>query len=171
VAPVPRRLVIVPLLLVTLASCAGGDSLLGVAPKDEPLPRLVGETLDGDRLRASAYADGDALVIYVWATWCAPCRREQPQLIDLSERYEARGVRFLGINYQNDRDSAEAWVSEFDVPYPNLYDPAGETAIDLGYPFLPGTYVVDPDGTIRWVVIGETDAEELSGLIEDVLAA
>ena len=68
-------------------------------------------------------------------------------------------------------DLREAIVSEFDVPYPSLYDPAGETAVDLGYPYLPGTYVVDPDGTIRWVVIGETDAQELSGLIDDVLAA
>lgn len=167
----PRRLVAVPLLLVTLASCAGGDSALGVAPKDEPLPRLAGETLDGDRLRAGAYANGDALVIYVWATWCAPCRREQPQLVDLSERYADRGVRFLGINYWNDRDAANAWVSEFDVPYPSLYDPSGETAVDLGYPGLPHTYVVDADGTIRWVVFGETDARELSGLIDDVLAA
>lgn len=156
---------------MTLASCAGADQLTGVARQDRPLPRLAGETLDGDRLRAGAYANGEALVIYVWATWCAPCRREQPQLVDLSERYEDRGVRFLGINYVNDRDAAKAWVSEFDVPYPSLYDPAGETAVDLGYPYLPGTYVVDPDGTIRWVVIGETDAQELSGLIDDVLEA
>jgi cytochrome c biogenesis protein CcmG, thiol:disulfide interchange protein DsbE len=159
------------MLLVTLASCAGGDSTFGVSAQDEPLPRLVGETLDGERLRARAYADGSILVINVWADWCAPCRREQPQLVDLSERYADRGVRFLGINYNDDHDAANAWVSECDVPYPSLYDPAGETAVDLGYPGLPGTYVVEADGTIRWVVYGETDAQELSGLIDDVLAA
>jgi DsbE subfamily thiol:disulfide oxidoreductase len=109
-------------------------------------------------------------VINVWADWCDPCRREQPLLVDLAERYEDEGVRFLGINYQDDRDAARAWVKQFDVPYPSLFDPSGRTAADLGYPALPDTYVVERDGTIRWVVFGETNDEQLSRLIEDVLA-
>jgi DsbE subfamily thiol:disulfide oxidoreductase len=108
-------------------------------------------------------------VINVWADWCAPCRREQPQLVELAARYREDGVRFLGINYQDDRDAARAWVREFEVPYPSLFDPAGRSAADLGFPALPDTYVVDPGGTIRWVVYGETDEQELAGLIDDVL--
>jgi cytochrome c biogenesis protein CcmG/thiol:disulfide interchange protein DsbE len=141
-----------------------------VAEQDQPLPRLAGETLDGAHLDAASYADGDVLVINVWADWCAPCRREQPQLVRLAERLEGRGVRFLGINYQDDRDAAKAWVREFGVPYPSLFDPSGRSAVDLGFPALPDTYVVDPGGTIRWVVYGETDERELAGLIDDVLA-
>lgn len=153
-----------------LTACAGGDSVAGVAEQDRPLPRLVGETLEGDPLHAGRYADGDVLVINVWADWCRPCRREQPQLVRLAERYADRGVRFLGINYNDDHDAARGWVQEFDVPYPSLFDPAGRSAADLGYPFLPDTYVVDRDGRIRWVVFGETDERELAGLIDDVLA-
>lgn len=156
--------------LAVLASCQGDDSGLGVAQVDRPLPRLAGKTVEGDRLDASSYADGDVLVINVWADWCAPCRREQPQLVRLADRYEGDGVRFLGINYQDDRDAARAWISEYDVPYPSLFDPFGRSAPDLGFPALPGTYVVGPGGTIRWVVYGETDERELGGLIENVLA-
>ncbi|HEX5938719.1 MAG TPA: TlpA disulfide reductase family protein [Actinomycetota bacterium] len=168
----PRRLVVVIVAFVVagLAACSGGDSIAGVAAQDRPLPRLTGETLNGDRLHVHRYADGDILVINVWASTCGPCRREQPQLAGLAERYEDRGVRFLGINYFDDRDAARAWEKEFEVPYPSLYDPAGRSAVDLGYPFLPDTYVVDRDGTIRWVVFGETDERELAGLIDDVLA-
>jgi hypothetical protein len=50
------------------------------------------------------------------------------------------------------------------------FDPSGRTAAELGYPALPDTYVVDGEGTIRWVVYGETDERELAGLIDDVLA-
>jgi cytochrome c biogenesis protein CcmG/thiol:disulfide interchange protein DsbE len=157
-------------LLVTLGSCSADRSVFGVAEQDQPLPRLAGETLDGAHLDAASYADGDVLVINVWADWCAPCRREQPQLVRLAERLEGRGVRFLGINYQDDRDAAKAWVREFGVPYPSLFDPSGRSAVDLGFPALPDTYVVDPGGTIRWVVYGETDERELAGLIDDVLA-
>jgi DsbE subfamily thiol:disulfide oxidoreductase len=164
-----RRLLVPCILLVALASC-GRDSVLGVSADDRALPALTGETLEGAAFDAAAYADGSVLVINVWADWCAPCRREQPMLVELADRYEDDGVRFLGINYQDDRDAARAWVEEFDVPYPSLFDPVGRTASDLGYPGLPDTYVVDRDGTIRWVVFGETDREELAGLIDDVLA-
>ena len=144
--------------------------MIGVAEQDAPLPRLAGETVDGDHLDVASYADGSVLVINVWADWCAPCRREQPQLVRLADRYEDEGVRFLGINYQDDRDAARAWIEEFGVPYPSLFDPSGRSAADLGFPALPDTYVVDRAGTIRWVVYGETDERELAGLIDDVLA-
>jgi DsbE subfamily thiol:disulfide oxidoreductase len=161
---------ILVLLLVCLSSCQDGDGVLGVAERNEPLPTLRFETVDGDHLDAASYADGDVLVINVWADWCKPCRAEQPMLVDLADRYDGEGVRFLGINYWNDRDAARAWVREFGVPYPSLYDPSGRTAADLGYPALPDTFVVDPGGTIRWVVFGETDGRELRGLIDHVLA-
>ena len=157
-------------LLALFGSCTGDDSVIGVAEQDAPLPRLAGETVDGDHLDAASYADGSVLVINVWADWCAPCRREQPQLVRLADRYEDEGVRFLGINYQDDRDAARAWIEEFGVPYPSLFDPSGRSAADLGFPALPDTYVVDRGGTIRWVVYGETDERELAGLIDDVLA-
>lgn len=158
------------MLLALLGSCTGDDSVIGVAEQDAPLPRLAGETVDGDHLDAASYANGGVLVINVWADWCAPCRREQPQLVRLADRFEDDGVRFLGINYQDDRDAAKAWIEEFGVPYPSLFDPSGRSALDLGFPALPDTYVVDRGGTIRWVVYGETDERELAGLIEDVLA-
>lgn len=91
-------------------------------------------------------------------------------LVELARRYEDDGVRFLGIDYQDDLNAAKAWTKEFGVPYPSLYDPSGRTAADLGYPALPDTYVVDRQGTIRWVVFGETYEKELAGLIDDVLA-
>ncbi len=144
--------------------------MFGVAEQDAPLPRLAGETVDGAHLDAGSYAEGSVLVINVWADWCAPCRREQPQLVRLADRYEDDDVRFLGINYQDDRDAAKAWIEEFGVPYPSLFDPSGRSAVDLGFPALPDTYVVDRSGTIRWVVYGETDERELAGLIDDVLA-
>jgi cytochrome c biogenesis protein CcmG/thiol:disulfide interchange protein DsbE len=172
VAAVPRPTapIVLVALLAMLGSCTADDSVLGVAELDAPLPRLAGETVDGDHLDARSYADGSVLVINVWADWCAPCRREQPKLVRLADRYEDDGVRFLGINYQDDRDAAAAWIEEFGVPYPSLFDPSGRSAADLGFPALPDTYVVDRAGTIRWVVYGETDERELAGLIDDVLA-
>jgi thiol-disulfide isomerase/thioredoxin len=167
------RLLVLPVFATVLAATActsGDDSIFGVAEMDRPLPRLVGETLDGARLDAAAHAGGEVLVINVWASDCAPCRTEQPELVELADRYADDGVRFLGINYDDDLDAARAWVVEFDVPYPSLFDPSGRTAAQLAYPALPDTYVVDRQGTIRWAVFGATDGPQLAGLIDDVLA-
>ena len=171
-ARVLRRVALPSLLvlLVALTACTGDDSVLGAAEQDRPLPALNGETLEGDQLDVAGYADGDVLVINVWADWCTPCRAEQPSLVRLADRYEGDGVRFLGINYQDDRDAARAWIQEFQVPYPSLFDPAGRSAADLGFPALPDTYVVDRDGTIRWVIYGAFDERELTRMIDDVLA-
>jgi DsbE subfamily thiol:disulfide oxidoreductase len=172
VARVLRRVALPSLvfLLAALTACSGDDSVLGAAEQDRPLPSLTGETIEGDHLDAATYADGDVLVINVWANWCTPCRVEQPSLVRLTARYEGNGVRFLGINYQDDRDAAKAWIREFEVPYPSLFDPAGRSAADLGFPALPDTYVIDRHGTIRWVVYGAFDERELTRMIDDVLA-
>jgi DsbE subfamily thiol:disulfide oxidoreductase len=141
----------------------------GVAELDEPFPGLEGEAVTGPPVD-TASTDWSVLVVNVWATWCEPCRREQPALLRVRSDYAARGVEFVGVNYRDDRAAAERWIERFAVPYPSLYDPQGRTASTLGFPFLPDTYLVDASGAMRYVVYGETSRQELSGLIDELLA-
>lgn len=136
---------------------------------DEPLPVLEGKTLEGEQISTRDFI-GRVLVLNVWASWCGPCTAEQPALARLANRYEARGVSFLGINHLNDKTEAMAWARNYDVPYPSLYDPAGAFADDLGYPYLPDTFVVDAAGNLRVKIFGETNEQELGQLIDEVLA-
>jgi len=141
----------------------------GVAELEEPFPGLEGEAVVGPPVDTGSM-DWSVLVVNVWATWCEPCRREQPALLRVQGDYRALGVEFVGVNYNDDRAAAGRWIQSFTVPYPSLYDPDGRTASSLGFPFLPDTYLVDADGTMRFVVYGETSAQELSGLIDELLA-
>lgn len=142
----------------------------GVERRDDPLPELSGPALDGSALSTADFR-GQILVVNVWATWCGPCRREQPALQRLFEEYADRGVRFLGINFQDDEAKARRWVERFDVGYPSLQDPSGGFADDLGFFGLPDTYIVDAGGTIRFAIFGETSRSEVSGLLDELLAA
>ena len=142
----------------------------GVATLDEPFPGLEGEAVVGPPIDTGSM-EWSVLVVNVWATWCGPCRREQPALLQVQAEYEDRGVAFVGVDYNDDRAKAERWIEDFGVPYQSLFDPDGRTASTLGFPFLPDTYLVDASGTMRYVVYGETGAEELSGLIDVLLAA
>jgi thiol-disulfide isomerase/thioredoxin len=143
----------------------------GPVAMNTPLPSIVGTTLDGSTLDSASFR-GRPTVINAWATWCAPCQQEQPALVSLAKRYGSR-VRFVGIDFNDDEAAARRWVStQYHVPYPSYSDPSGRTAHLLKYPLgLPDTFVVDADGVIRWAIYGRTDAEELGGVIDQVLAA
>jgi cytochrome c biogenesis protein CcmG/thiol:disulfide interchange protein DsbE len=140
----------------------------GVAEVEMPLPPLQGDGVTGGSVSIQDLG-GTVTVVNVWATWCDPCRREQPALRALAERYADRGVSFVGIDYRDDIHKARDWIDSYDVPYPSLSDPQGRTAASLSFPFLPDTYVIDSTGTVRFVAYGETDEAELGGLIDQVL--
>jgi thiol-disulfide isomerase/thioredoxin len=156
--------------LLTVACTGGGDPDEG-KEVSIPFPGLHGESVvDGSELSSEQFA-GDVLVINAWATWCTPCRQEQPALLRVLERYEDRGVSFLGIDHLDDRASATRWIREdFDVPYPSLFDPAGEFAAMLGYPGLPATFVVDRSDTIRFRRFGPITERMLTEMLDRVLA-
>ena len=139
-------------------------------PVDEPLPVLQGEDLAGQSVSSQDFL-GHVLVINAWATWCEPCASEQPGLVAAAKRYEADGVRFLGINHMDQTAAAKEWVRTYRVPYPSLADPSGKFAGSLDYFGLPDTYVVDSQGTIRYVGgPGAVSQEQLSSAIDAVLA-
>jgi thiol-disulfide isomerase/thioredoxin len=141
----------------------------GIAVLEAPFPGLRGPAVVGSDVD-TASMDWSVLVVNVWANWCAPCRREQPALLQVQAAYAAEGVEFLGVNYRDDRAAAERWIEDFGVTYPSLYDPDGRTAASLEFPFLPDTYLVDASGSMRYAIYGETNAEELSGLIDELLS-
>jgi cytochrome c biogenesis protein CcmG/thiol:disulfide interchange protein DsbE len=152
-----------------VAARDGGDD--GIVEVSEPLPRLSGDSVvDGAALSSDRFA-GDVLVINAWATWCGPCRQEQPALIRVFDRYRDRGVSFLGIDHLDDRASATSWIEEFAVPYPSLFDPSGEFAATLGYPGLPATFVVDAEGIIRVRRFGPITEGMLTEMLERVIAS
>jgi DsbE subfamily thiol:disulfide oxidoreductase len=156
---------------VPLIACTVGTNVSGtvVTSVDLPLPTLSGKGVQGSTVSSQTFA-GKVLVVNAWAHWCGPCHEEQPALVQLADRFRKRGVAFLGINHQDDRNQATAWIEQYHVPYPSIWDPSGRMAAELGYVGLPDTYVVDRTGMIRYIVTGPTNAEQLTGLIDDVLA-
>jgi DsbE subfamily thiol:disulfide oxidoreductase len=131
---------------------------------------LHGDTVQGDTAD-TAQMLGSVLVVNVWATWCGPCEREQPALESVAKAYAPKGVRFLGLNERDNLDAAKTWIARHGVTYPSISDPSGAFADDLGFLGYPDTYVVDRSGTIRFIIAGATDVQELSDAIDRVLAA
>ncbi len=91
-----------------------------------------------------AVADQVTLVNY-WASWCAPCRVEHPQLMALQDE----GLTILGINYKDDPAKALRFLEDLGDPYAAVgADPDGRTAIDWGVYGVPETFVIDKNGNV-----------------------
>jgi cytochrome c biogenesis protein CcmG/thiol:disulfide interchange protein DsbE len=112
---------------------------------------------------------GNVVVVNFWASWCGPCREEAPDLEATSRAYRSRGVRFLGVDERDDEAAALAFVREFDITYPSVFDPSGALADDYALLGLPTTVVVDRNGQIVYRFTGYLDAPVLRSALDDVL--
>ncbi len=134
-----------------------------------PMPRVEGSGLQGEAVRPSTYRD-EVAVVNFWASWCGPCRREQPGLQRLHEEYGGRGVQFLGIDFKDDPAAARTYVDEFGVTYPSVTDPSGRLAHEFGVPYLPATIIVDPHGEMRYLLLGAQPEEVVREKVDRLLA-
>jgi thiol-disulfide isomerase/thioredoxin len=155
------------------------SSSVAVVPEAErrALPAFTGRTLDGREIDLASLR-GRPLVLNFWASWCGPCRAEQAGLELANKALAGRDVRMVGVNIRDDQGSAAAYLEEFGVGYPSLFDrpavlPARLGA--LGPPAPPYTLVVDAKGRVAARVFGalpggrpEAQAALLTDLVERV---
>ena len=132
-----------------------------LGPLDAP---LAGPLADG-RLGLSELR-GVPVVLNVWASWCGPCRDEAP-LLERTWRDQARptGVLMLGLNMQDARDDARAFLREFDVTYPNVRESTNATARRYGATGLPETFFITARGRIVGHVVGVIAEQQLTQVI------
>ena len=187
-----RRVALLALLAVVLASCSGGlpgrapgdkadsgfiggDSVTLVPPeKRQPAPVVHGPAVSGTGTISSADYPGKVLVLNVWGSWCAPCRKEAPDLE--AAAVETRDVaQFIGINIRdNNPATPRAFVRAFKVTYPHIYDPSGAQLVKFGGVLpangIPTTLVIDREGRVAARVVGIVSRITVVTLVTDVAA-
>ena len=156
-------------------SAAGGGLVVAdQAAVDRGVPHrqvsFQGRLLADDRPWSSASMRGRVLVVNFWASWCGPCRAEQPALSAVARDDRDRGVMVIGVNVQDTRAAALAYVREFQVPYPSLFDRSAQIAARLPAVALPTTFILDRDGVIAYQLTGKTTVPILRSRLDGLLA-
>ena len=154
--------------MLLLAGCTLQPDVSQVAPNGRvgtAAPALSGRTLAGDHLSIDLHQSKTVLVF--WAAWCGPCRQEQPGLNMLAAKYASQGVRFVGVDLlDHDRALARAFVAEFKVPYPSLYDDSGSLAAAYQIDSPPPFVFIDQRGIVVNRYPGEASQAKLENLVQ-----
>ena len=161
-----------PFLLVAVIAAVGGFVLQRyLAARDappSPAPEIALATLDGGTARLSAFR-GKLVLINFWATWCPPCLKEIPLLVQMQERYGARGLQILGPA-MDDPEQVRAMLPRLKIQYPVLIGeaeiPRAMEALGDTLGALPFSVLISPDGYVVDRKHGEFEADELTALIE-----
>ena len=131
---------------------------------------FAGTLLGSDQAWTSTAARGSVLVVNFWASWCDPCRTEQPELTKTAAAYRHRGVRFVGVNVSDDRASAIRFQRRFRVPYPSVFDPAARNPAKGEVVGIPTTIILDADGVAAYRLLGRTTVPILAVRLDKLLA-
>jgi thiol-disulfide isomerase/thioredoxin len=161
---------------VTLTFTLGGGSgtaEAGVARLTGPMPEMVGETLSGARLDATAFR-GRALVVNFWNPYCTPCRAEATVLDVAHGALRASPVTMVGVLFSNasfphDLPAAQRFASELGEQYPTIDDPGGTLATAFGVRGIPTTVIADARGNLRYEILGPVKTGQVERLVRRVL--
>src|ERR1041385_3547964 len=163
-----RRLAGSILVLASLAAGCSSKPNIRFVPIKGPMPRISGPTLVGADLDPTDYR-GKVVLVNFWATWCAPCRREQRGLEALWRKLGPSGkVAFIGVDYKDRESAAHSYLREYGVTYPSVSDPLGALGEKFNVPYLPATILVDADGQLHYRLVGAQEANFVGGWLQTI---
>lgn len=135
-----------------------------------PAPDFTMPALQGGGSISLSSLRGHVVVLNLWASWCAPCRLEAAGLEETFKTYAGQGVRFLGVDIEDNNASGRSFVSEFHITYPSVVDPAGRVNFLYRILGLPTTFIIDANGQILYRFLGYLPANILRPSLDNVLS-
>lgn len=133
-------------------------------------PDFTLTSLDGKPVSLSDFR-GKPVVIDFWASWCPDCRKDAPAMVELHRQFADKGIVFLGVSFDTNRESWAAAVKKYGIGYTQVSNLKKwkETEVSKAYhvDWIPAIYVVDADGK---VVLGTVMSAKLKGVLEKLAA-
>jgi len=115
-------------------------------------------------LNSNTYIDSEKIfdeniyyIINIWASWCIPCKKEHPLLMELSK---IQSVKLIGLNYRDNLNNAKKFINELGNPYAQiLIDKDGTLGVEFGAYGVPETFIIDKNKKIIKKFVGPINKE------------
>ncbi|OIO74125.1 MAG: hypothetical protein AUJ57_02875 [Zetaproteobacteria bacterium CG1_02_53_45] len=138
------------LLATALLAGCSNDTEQAIATKGVKMPAFQMQSLAGDMVDSQQLFAGKVVVLNAWATWCPPCRKEMPDLVQLSRLLPDDKFVVVGISVDNNPDDVKNFVAEQKVTFPMFWDKGGEKiAAPIFKSFrFPETFILNREGVV-----------------------
>ncbi|CAN5155119.1 hypothetical protein BH18ACT4_BH18ACT4_06480 [soil metagenome] len=161
--------VVLVALVGVLATREPAQNRLASSPLiDEVAPLIEGDTIAGDDFDLDRL-QGRWVVVNFFATWCAPCRQEHPELVSFQRRHDQAGdAQVVSVVYGDDSEAVRAFFDENGGDWPVVVGDEGRSALDYGVSGVPESYLVDPSGFVRAKITGGVTSTGLDRILADL---
>ena len=149
-----------------------GTATFLIVEERNSAPELIALDFNGNAIDLKNYKN-KVVVLNVWGSWCGPCRKEASELQELYLKNKDSGVEFIGINIRDSKVSAEKFITNFGITYPNIFDRDGVKLLGfkdtLPANAIPSTVLVDKDGKVAARQLGPIERALIQGFISSLV--
>ncbi len=136
---------------MALSLCVGG--VFAQAKKGQPAPEIKLPDPAGQDLSLHGMK-GKVVLVDFWASWCGPCRKNNPNLVALYSKYKAQGLEILGVSIDKSKSDWAKAIEKDGLTWLQVLDPGGwnaQSTLDYGVDAIPASFLIDKAGVIRGV--------------------
>lgn len=158
------------IVALDLAGQKGKRPTVGSPAPDFSLALYPGYTADLPQTITLSALRGKVVVVNFWGSWCPECHVEAEDLQRVYEKYRARDVVFIGVDYLDTEAEAMRYLTRYAITYANGIDVQQKISTAYRITAAPETFIIDRQGRVAVVIIGGTNEAALSQHLESVLA-
>jgi len=175
------RIILILILTLAIAGCTKNEKSASDKPAAEPgsayVPEVYNVTSRTDLSPNFSWKDrsgkeidfdsfrGKVTLVNFWATWCGPCKKELPDLVDLSKELADRGVVILGIATDRITSDVAPFVEEHGIPYTIVLSNEDLEEYFGNIRVVPTTFLINNEGKIIETIVGSRTKEQFKTAI------